>query len=90
MLYLREFLCISIFNFVLFVSPTNQETFDFKEKGCTTIKSKQGDFKIVGKDTEKLHTDCVNNLVLEKDGERYCISGKGDDILECKSEGIST
>ena len=54
-------------------------------KPCTIINSqKHGDFKVVGKGPETmLKEECVNNLILEKDGKKYCIA-KGDNLLRCK------
>ena len=54
-------------------------------KPCNIVNSqKHGDFKVVEKGPETmLKEECVNNLVLEKDGQKYCIA-KGDDLLKCK------
>ena len=60
-----------------------------QDKKCNIVTFKDEDFKFVEKDPEtKFHRDCVNELVLEKDGKKYCISGKGDDLLKCTNEGI--
>ena len=62
----------------------------FWEKGdkkCNTISYNQEEFTFVKKDPAiKLHPDCVNDKILEKDGKKFCISGNGDDELKCKSE----
>ena len=74
------------------VHPTNSWDVSVEktqEKKCNIVTSKDGDYKVVEKDPgTKFHKDCVNDLVLEKDGKKYCISGKGDDLLNCKNEGI--
>ena len=60
-----------------------------KVKACNIINSEElGDFKVVKKDPQtKLKKECVNDLILEKNGKKYCISGKGYDIIKCKNEG---
>ena len=91
-------LCIPVFLIIAIVNPqfvpSSFETAFVEEqemKGCNTISSKeQGKFKVHDKDSgKKQHKDCVNNMVLEKDGEKYCISDKGNDILKCESESKS-
>ena len=54
-------------------------------KPCNIVNSqKLGDFKVLEKGpATMLKEGCVNNLVLEKGGQKYCIS-KGDDLLKCK------
>ena len=54
-------------------------------KPCNIVNSqKLGDFKVLEKGpATMLKEGCVNNLVLEKEGRKYCIS-KGDDLLKCK------
>ena len=91
-------LCIPVFLIIAIVNPqfvpSSYETAFVEEqemKECNTICSKkQGKFKVHDKDSgKKQHKDCVNNMVLEKDGEKYCISDKGNDILKCESESKS-
>ena len=72
------------------VYPTNSWDVNVEktqEKKCNMVTSKQGDFKVVEKDPgTKFHKDCVNDLVLEKDSKKYCLT-KGSDLLQCKIEG---
>ena len=91
-------LCVPVFLIIAIVNPqfvpSSFETAFVEEqemKGCNTISSKeQGKFKVHDKDSgKKQHKDCVNNMVLERDGEKYCISDKGNDILKCESESKS-
>ena len=74
---------VSLNNIISLLS--NSEAID--DKMCETINSKKyGDFRVVGTSQEQpIPKECVNNLVLEKDGQTYCISGEGEDELECKS-----
>ena len=60
-----------------------------REKCKTIIRVRdKGEFKVGGRiSKEKLPTECVNDLALEMNGETYCISGKGNDKLQCKEEG---
>ena len=70
------------------VHPTN--TWDINVENaekCNIVTFKNEDFNVVEKDPgTEFHKDCVNDLVLEKDGKKYCIS-KGNDLLKCKKEG---
>ena len=72
------------------VHPTNTWDANVEEtqnKKCNIVTYKDEDFKVVEKDQEiKLSKDCVNDLVLEKGGKKYCIA-KGNDLLKCKKEG---
>ena len=84
------FLLIPIAHLQNFRFPSNLDTVNIEEqevKDCNTIESPQGDFKVHVRDSgKKPHKDCVSNMVLEKDGKKYCIA-KGDDDLQCKSGG---
>ena len=85
------FLLFPIAHLQNFRFPSNLDTVNFEEqevKDCNTIESPQGDFKVHVRDSgKKPHKDCVSNMVLEKDGKKFCISDKGDDDLQCKSGG---
>ena len=87
--YLHLFLSVFTVSVQNIFSPSdywsdNVDLKSFPLKGCETITTKQGDYNIVGKIGKHLPKECVNNVKLEKDGEIYCISGRGDDKLECK------
>ena len=57
-------------------------------KGCKTVKSKEGVFKAIKKPPAmEIPKACVNKRIYEKDGEKYCISGEGNDLLECDDKG---
>ena len=74
-LYLLICVSVSIVYLQDIISPSNPK--------CNTINVKEkGDFKVVGIDKD-LPSECVNNLALEKNGQKYCIS-EGDDELQCK------
>ena len=81
-----------LFHLQNLVHPTNMwdvSAEEILEKKCDIVTYKEEDFNVVEKDPgTKFHKDCVNDLVLEKDGKKYCIS-KGNNLLECKNEGNS-
>ena len=70
----------------LYTENANFEDLSEKgEKECNTISYKKEDYKVVKKDPElELDPNCVNDKILEKDGKKFCISGEGNDELQCK------
>ena len=70
------------------ISKDVNSAFERNVRECKTVKSKQGVFKAVNKPTAiKIPKDCVNDQIYEKDGEKYCISAKGNNVLKCDYKG---